>query len=95
VYARLNRAYGWAWQDAEGNLSSFVLVDVERYAGMISGYTADGRKCARPLSEFDALSVDGENWQPLAILLALVPLEAKHVRVRDLPLQVAFDQDQS
>lgn len=94
MYARLNRAYGWAWQYADGSLGPFVLEDVERYAGMLTGFTPDGRKCARPLSEFEALSDDGEEWHPTADLLAQVPREGSCVRVRDLSLPLALDQDQ-
>lgn len=94
MYARLSTAYGWTWQEPDGTQGPFVLGDVERYAGMITGFTRDGRKCARPLSEFDALSFDGKEWHPTADLLAQVPREGSSVRVRDLSLPVALDQDQ-
>jgi hypothetical protein len=95
VYARLNVAYGWTWLHQDGTQGPFVLEDVERYAGMLTGFTPDGRKCARPLSEFDLLSKDGEEWHPMVDLLALVPREdTSRVRVRDVSLPVALDQDQ-
>jgi hypothetical protein len=95
VYARLSPAYGWRWEEPDGTLGPFVLGDVERYAGMLTGFTPDGRKCARPQCEFDALSHDGEEWHPTAYLLAQVPREgSSRVRIRDLSLPVALDQDQ-
>lgn len=95
MYARLSSAYGWAWQEPDGSRGPFILGDVERYAGMMTGFTRDGRKCARPLCEFDALSIDGEEWHPTADLLAYVPREGvSRVRVRDLSLPVALDKDQ-
>ena len=95
MYGRLNRTYGWVWQNDDGTLGPFILEDVERYAGMLTGFTPDGRKCARPLSEFEALSVNGEEWHPTADLLSQVPREGtSRVRVRDLSLPVALDQDQ-
>ena len=96
MYARLNPHHGWVWQESDGTKGPFILGDVERYAGMLSGFTPDGRKCARPLFEFDALSHDGEEWHPTADLIAQVPREGKsRVRVRDLSLPVALDQDQN
>lgn len=88
MYGRLNGVYGWAWQYEDGSLGPFILHNVERYAGMITGFTTDGRKCTRPQSEFDALSHDGRDWRPLVELLAQVP-EENHVqgkRVRDVQL---------
>lgn len=96
MYARLNASYGWTWKYEDKSIGPFILQDIERYAGMLSGWTFDGRKCARPLSEFEALSLDGEDWHPTASLLALVPQESNRgVPVQDLPLPVAFDEDQS
>lgn len=97
MYARLNVAYGWLWQYDDDTIGPFILHDVERYAGMVSGWTLDGRKCARPLSEIEALSTDGVTWQPTSSLLAQVPQEehASRVRkIRDVSLPVAFDEDQ-
>lgn len=91
MYARLSKAYGW--HDGTGGF--LVLREVERYAGMMTGRTITADKVfARPLSEFEALSVDGEEWHPTANLLALVPWETSSVQVRDLSLPVALDQDQ-
>lgn len=96
MYARLSPAFGWVWEEPDGTRGPFILGDVERYAGMLTGFTPDGRKCARPLPEFDSLSLDGEEWKPLSDLLALVPREGKsRVRVRDMSLPVALDQDQT
>ena len=94
MYGRLNRVYGWTWENEDGTRGPFILKDVEMYAGMMTGYTPDGRKCARPFSEFEALSVDGEDWQPTASLLSQVPQEGSCVRIRDLSLPMALDQDQ-
>lgn len=54
---------------------------------MVSGKAPDGRICARPLSEFDALSEDGIYWKPFAELRELLPWE-NHVQeqVVHLPL---------
>lgn len=96
MYARLNGVYGWAWQHEDGTLGPFILHQVERYAGMLSGFTTDGRRCARPLSEFDALSHDGRSWQPVTELLALVPEEKPHVRSRKLSdVQLPPGEDQT
>lgn len=86
MYGRLNRAYGWAWEYEDGSLGPFILHEVERYAGMISGFTTDGRKCTRPQSEFDGLSHDGRTWFPVGELLSQMPTEAPHVRIDDVPL---------
>ncbi len=95
MYGRLNAAYGWTWRYDDNTIGPFVLQDVERYAGMLSGWTMDGRKCARPQSEFEALSTDGQEWFATADLLSQVPQETtSRVRIRDLPLQVALDEDQ-
>jgi hypothetical protein len=97
VYARLNVAYGWSWQYDDGTVGPFILQNVERYAGMVTGWTPDGRKCARPMSEVEALSTDGETWHPTSALLVHVPQEENSGRVRnirDVPLPVAFDEDQ-
>lgn len=97
MYGRLSQVYGWAWQHEDGTLGPFILYDVEKYAGMIAGYTPDGRKCARPSSEFDSLSHDGKTWHPTQTLLAQVPKENDapgKLRQRDLPLPLAFDEDQ-
>lgn len=93
MYARLNLAYGWFWKE-NGFLVPFILTDAERYAGMLTGWNQDGRKCARPVNEVEALSLDGELWLPTKDLLAQVPWESRNnVRIRDLPLPVAFDED--
>ncbi len=95
MYGKLNTAYGWAWKYEDNTLGPFILKGVERYAGMLTGYTPDGRKCARPLSEFEALSTNGEDWHPTATMLAQVPPEATHnVRIRDVPLPIPLDEDQ-
>lgn len=75
MYARLNPAYGWTWKGSE-----FILSDTIRYAGMFSGRTPDGRVCARPLIEFDALSHDGISWKPVHELREMVPWEVPGVR---------------
>ena len=93
MYGRLSSLYGWKWQYSDKTLGPFVLEDIERYAGMITGWTPDGRKCTRPISEFDGLSRDGVEWHPMTDLLPLVPLETCGVQDRDLPLPVAFDED--
>jgi hypothetical protein len=61
---------------------------------MLGGTGKDGKQYARPLFEFEALSIDGEEWRPTAHLLALVPWEKEHVQIRDLSLPVALDKDQ-
>lgn len=95
MYGRLNAAYGWTWKYDDDTIGPFILEDVEQYAGMMTGFTPDGRKCARPRSEFEALSFDGHEWHPTADLLAQVPQETQsRVRIRDLRLPVAFDEDQ-
>lgn len=94
MLARLNVTYGWTWKHDDGTTGPFILADVERYAGMITGWTPDGRKCCRPLPEFEALSIDGQEWQPTADLLAQVPWETQsRVRIRDLPLPFPLDED--
>lgn len=94
MYARLTPTYGWTWKYDDGTIGPFILSEVERYAGMLSGWTPDGRKCARPQTEFDALSHDGKTWHPTRTLLAQVPQETTpNVRIRDLRLPVAFDED--
>ena len=80
MYARLNAGFGWRWENEDGSLGPFVLSSAMRYAGMVSGTRPDGRVCARPLSEFDALSIDGIEWQPFAVLRELIPWEATHVQ---------------
>ncbi len=96
MYARLNRAYGWTWQYEDGSWGPFILENVERYAGMLAGWTPNGRKCARPVSEFEALSHDGIDWYPTNDLISRVKEEGhRRVRFTDLSLPVAFDEDQT
>jgi hypothetical protein len=86
MYARLNGAYGWTVLDEQGNRSSIVLSDVQRYAGMVSGKAVhDGRPWARPMGEFEALSEDGVEWKPFFELRSFVPWEI-HVQDHGLPL---------
>jgi hypothetical protein len=95
MYARLNLLYGWTWPAEDGSPGPFILDEIERYKGMICGFTPDGRKCTRPLMEFDALSQDGITWQPTKTLFSQVPLESyTRVRTRDLPLPISLDKDQ-
>jgi hypothetical protein len=95
MYAKLSEVYGWAWQYEDGTLGPFILHNVERYAGMIAGYTTDGRKCTRPRTEFDALSYDGRDWKPVHELLAELP-EEQNVRPRKVrDLQLPPEQDQT
>lgn len=95
MYGRLNRTYGWTWQYEDGTFGPFILDDIEHYAGMIAGYTLNGRKCTRPVGEYEALSHDGIEWHPTRDLLVMVPREAsaKRVRTTDLPLPVSLDED--
>lgn len=86
MHARLNPGFGWQWKNEDGSLGPFVLSDVERYAGMVSGKAPDGRKCARPLGEFDALSLDGVEWKPFFELRETIPWENHvHQEVLHLP----------
>jgi hypothetical protein len=76
VFARLSAGFGWTYEDAEGTRNPVVLSDVCRYAGMVSGKAVhDGRPWARPLGEFDALSLDGESWKPFYELRNVIPWE--------------------
>lgn len=86
MQARLNPGFGWQWKNEDGSLGPFVLSDVERYAGMVSGTAPDGRKCARPLGEFDALSIDGIEWKPFFELRETIPWEKAHVQEQVLHL---------
>lgn len=86
MYARLSYVFGWRWKDSDGVYSYFVLENVYRYAGMICGTAQNGRLATRPLHEFDALSIDGDEWKPLNELLALVPWENQNVRESSLHL---------
>lgn len=75
MFARLNRAF-WTTTDDRGNRTPIVLSDVYRYAGMASGKAVhDGRLWARPLVEFEALSLDGIEWKPMRQLLLQIPWE--------------------
>lgn len=85
MLARLNSGFGWTWTNEDGSLSPFVLSDVERYAGMLSGKAPNGRICARPLGEFDALSMDGIEWKPFYELRETIPWE-NHVQEQVLHL---------
>lgn len=63
-----------------------MLAEVYRYAGMVSGKAVhDGRPWARPMGEFDALSLDGLNWKPFYQLRSLIPWET-HVQELELPV---------
>lgn len=42
---------------------------------MVSGKAPNGRICARPLGEFDALSEDGIIWKPFNELREMIPWE--------------------
>lgn len=87
MYARLNPLYGWTYPMEDGSPGPFILVDIECYHGMITGYAPNGRKAARPATEFDALSHDGQDWHPTKEMLSLVPKESRgKVRTTDLPL---------
>ncbi len=93
MYGRLSATYGWTWRTGD-TIGAFVLRDIERYAGCITGWTETGRKCTRPLGEFEALSTDGIEWHPTADLLAQVPWESdSRVRTRDVPLPTTLDED--
>jgi hypothetical protein len=86
VYARLSPGFGWTYQDETG-VHPIVLSNVQRYAGMVSGKAVhDGRLWARPLPEFEALSVNGIEWKPFYQLRALIPWET-HVQQVELPVQ--------
>lgn len=86
MFARLSAGFGWTYENEEGTRGPIVLVDVHRYAGMVAGKAAhDGRPWARPLGEFDALSVDGIEWKPFFELRTLIPWE-NYVRDQELPL---------
>jgi hypothetical protein len=90
VFARLSVGFGWTYEDDQGNRCPVVLADVRRYAGMVEGKTVhDGRLWARPLGEFDALSMDGSDWKPFWELRALIPWEGANVQESVVPLRVA------
>lgn len=86
MYARLNPALGWTWENEDGTRGFFILSDIERYAGMLAGMTPKGRACTRPMTEYDALSFDGIEWFPLAELKEQIPWERSSVRTTDVPL---------
>lgn len=73
MYARL-LPYCWV-VDESGVRSAFVISDIRRYAGMLSGLTHDGRSISRPLIDFEAVSYDGIEWHPLPTLRHLIPWE--------------------
>lgn len=86
MFARLNGAYGWTTTDEQGTRSPIVLSGVQRYAGMVSGKAVhDGRPWARPMGEFEALSVDGTEWKPFFELRSLIPWET-YVQDHELPV---------
>lgn len=91
MYARLSIGFGWTYEDDQGNRRPVVLVDVKRYAGMVEGKAVhDGRMWARPLGEFDALSLDGETWLPFWQLRGeVVWRDADGVHEPVVPLRVA------
>lgn len=89
MFARLSVGYGWTIPGEEGT-RPIVLADVHRYAGMVEGKAVhDGRLWARPLGEFDALSLDGIEWKPFYVLRALVPWSDADVQEQVVPLRVA------
>lgn len=95
MYARLNATFGWQWKYEDGSFGAFIIHSVERYHGMITGFTTDGRKVARPSTEFDALSLNGRDWFPTKELLSQVPQESHgKVQARDLPLPTPVDENQ-
>lgn len=76
MFARLSTAFGWKVEDDKGIQSPVVLSGVQRYAGMVSGKAVhDGRLWARPVGEFEALSIDGIEWKPFFELRTLIPWE--------------------
>lgn len=77
MYARLSSCY--VYTDESGVPGAFVVSNLIRYAGMLSGTSLDGRPVSRPLVEFDALSLDGTTWQPTHKLRHLIPWEGDRV----------------
>lgn len=75
MFARLSVTYGWVWVDERGARGPFIVSDIMRYAGMVTGRAPSGRIAARPLIEYDALSLDGQEWLPVADLRHLIPWE--------------------
>ena len=78
MYGRLNPNM-FGWRDEQGERIPFVLSAIYRYAGMYSGIAPDGRICARPIVDFDALSLDEIVWYPAHELGVLVPMEGANV----------------
>lgn len=73
MYARLSGAMGWQRVDSNGAVRPFVLSNVTRHQGMITGRSDDGRWMSRPAAEVDALSLDGEVWLPRPELFNEIP----------------------
>lgn len=91
MYARLCPVYGWTEIDpATGVAGPFVLKDVYRKYGMIYGVTKRGFHTGRPVPEFDAVSVDGENWIPLNGNISLIPQEKNDVRTVESEIVLGF-----
>lgn len=92
MYARLNPNY-WGWKDDDGVRGAFVVSEVYRYQGMLAGITPAGLPFARPVVEFDALSMDALTWHPLYKLLPEIPWENDDVpeQIVRLPYQRGAD----
>lgn len=80
MYARLNSVYWTEIDPLTGDAGPFVLKDVFRKCGMINGVSRSGMHTGRPVFEFDAVSIDGENWLPLKENISLIPQEPDNVR---------------
>jgi hypothetical protein len=77
MWGRLNPLLGWQYRGLNGKLEPFILYDLRRNSGMLSGIgTHSGVLATRPLQDFDLLSIDGKYWRDRSHLLALVPQEA-------------------
>lgn len=90
MYARLCSVYWTEIDSVTGVAGPFVLKDVYRNYGMINGTTKSGLRTGRPVSEFDAVSLDGENWLPLKENISLIPKEKEDVREVESDVVLGF-----